>query len=66
MLAAVADGIVWAVTDQHSGAVRGYVQLCPPEPIARLDAALQFASRRSRTGRARLRDLMPAEAEARP
>jgi hypothetical protein len=67
----VRDGEVFEVA-HHSGggrgavAVVGYVTWCPPDPVARLDTALRFASRRSRSGRTRLRDIMPTEVEARP
>lgn len=44
--------------------VRGYLTWCPPEGIARLDAALQFTVRSF--GRSRLRDIWPLETEARP
>ena len=49
--------------------VRGYLTWCPPEGIARLDAALQYATGLPRTayggGGRRLRDIWPIELEAR-
>jgi hypothetical protein len=65
-LEAVRDGEVFEVFDHQAGTVRGYLQWCPPDPIARLDAAIQFAARRSRTGRTKLRNIWPLEVTARP
>jgi hypothetical protein len=75
----VALGTVVQVRDeqganQHKGhgeeaIVRGYLQWTPPEGIARLDRALQYATRLPRTayggGGRRLRDIWPTEVQAR-
>jgi hypothetical protein len=68
----VRDGVVFEVRDTQGaqpgspseGRVRGYLMLTPPEPIARLDAALQYLAG-TRTGRAKLRDIWPLETVAR-
>jgi hypothetical protein len=63
----VRDGVVFEITDQQGGqkaTVRGYLQLAPPEGLARLDRALQFTVRRR--GGSRLRDIWPLETAARP
>jgi hypothetical protein len=61
------DGEVFEITDYASGGpvIRGYLQWCPAEPLARLRAVLTFAKRRTRTGRVPLARILPTELEAR-
>jgi len=61
----VRDGYVFEIFDRNADTVRGYLQWAPPDPIARIDAALQFASRRTRYGPGRMRSVWPAETVAR-
>jgi len=67
----VRDGTVFQVCDMQGApqsgvfktTVRGYLQLTPPEGLARLDTALHFTVRSF--GRTRLRDIRPTETKAR-
>ena len=64
-LAAVRDGDVFECYDHHASQVRGYIQWCAPDAIARLDTAIRFAGRRTRGGRVPVRTIRPTEVMAR-